>query len=86
MNLYKDIVLVTRLRIFSTTLFTNNSIKVVIQMHSVQFDLLAWYHEKCKIKLELLLRLSISVYKSYIYVLSMIIVSLNTLLISRIHT
>ena len=28
-----------RLRIFCTTLFTNNNIKVVIQMHSFQFDL-----------------------------------------------
>ena len=37
-NLYKDIVLVTHLRIFCTTLFTNNNIKVVIQMHSLQFD------------------------------------------------
>ena len=32
-NLYKDIVLVTRVRIFCTTLFTNNNIKVVIQMN-----------------------------------------------------
>ena len=31
-NLYKDIVLATRLHIFCTTLFTNNNIKVVIQM------------------------------------------------------
>ena len=37
-NLYKYIVLVTRLRIFCSTLFTNNNIKVVIQMHSFQFD------------------------------------------------
>ena len=29
-NLYKDIVLVTRVRIFGTTLFTNNNIKIVI--------------------------------------------------------
>ena len=36
-NLYKDIVLVTRLRIFCATLFTNNNIKVVIQMHAFQF-------------------------------------------------
>ena len=33
---YKDIVLVSRLRIFCTTLFTNN-IKVVIQMHAFLF-------------------------------------------------
>ena len=33
-NLYADIVLVTRLCFFST----NNNIKVVIQMHSFQFD------------------------------------------------
>ena len=31
-NLYKDIVWVTRVRIFCTTLFTNNNIKVVIQI------------------------------------------------------
>ena len=31
-NLYKDIVLVTRVRIFCTALFTNNNIKVVIQI------------------------------------------------------
>ena len=31
-NLYKDIVLVTRVRIFCTTLFINNNIKVVIQI------------------------------------------------------
>jgi hypothetical protein len=31
-NLYKDIVLVTSVRIFSTALFTNNNIKVVIQI------------------------------------------------------
>ena len=37
-NLYKDIVLVTRVRIFCTPLFTNNKIKVVIPMHSFQFD------------------------------------------------
>ena len=36
-NLYYDIVLVTSIRIFCTTLFTNN-IKVVIQIHSFQFD------------------------------------------------
>ena len=38
-NLYKDIVLVTRARIFCTTLFTNNNIKVVIQMHTFLMDL-----------------------------------------------
>ena len=37
-NLYKDIVLVTRQRIFCTSLFANNNIKVVIQMHSFVFD------------------------------------------------
>ena len=37
-NSYKDIVLVTSVRIFCTTLFTDNNIKVVIQMHSFQFD------------------------------------------------
>ena len=30
--------LVTRLRTFCTTLFNNNNIKVVIQMHAFQFD------------------------------------------------
>ena len=30
--------LVTRQRIFCTTLFTNNKIKVVIQMHAFLFD------------------------------------------------
>ena len=33
-NLYKGIVLVTPLNIFSMILFTNNNIKVVIQMHA----------------------------------------------------
>ena len=37
-NLYKDIVLVTRVRIFCTTLFTNNNIKVVIQIHTFLMD------------------------------------------------
>ena len=31
-NLCKDIILVTRVRIFCTALFTNNNIKVVIQI------------------------------------------------------
>ena len=31
-NLYKDIMLVTRVRIFCTALFNNNNIKVVIQI------------------------------------------------------
>ena len=31
-NLYKDIVLVTRVRIFCTALFTNNNIKVMIKI------------------------------------------------------
>ena len=39
-NLYKVIVLVTRLHIFSTTLFTINNIKIVVQMHTFQF-----YHQ-----------------------------------------
>ena len=33
-NLNKNIILVTRERIFCTTLFTNNNMKVVIQMHT----------------------------------------------------
>ena len=37
-NLYKDIVLMTHLRIFCTTLFTNKNIKVMIQMHAFLFD------------------------------------------------
>ena len=37
-KLYKDIVLVTSVRIFCTTLFTNNNIKVVIQMHTFLMD------------------------------------------------
>ena len=37
-NLYKGIVLVTPLNIFSMILFTNNNIKVVIQMHAFLFD------------------------------------------------
>ena len=37
-NLYTDIVLVTLVRIFCTTLFTNNNIKVVIQMHTFLMD------------------------------------------------
>ena len=36
--LYKDIVLVTSVHIFCTTLFTNNYIKVVIQMHTFLMD------------------------------------------------
>ena len=39
-NLYKDIELVTRLHIFCTTLFTNNNIKIVIQMHAFQVYLM----------------------------------------------
>ena len=35
---YKDIVLVTRLRIFCTPLFTNNNIKVVIQFNAFLTD------------------------------------------------
>ena len=38
-NLYKDIALVTRVRIFCTTLFSNNNIKIVIQMHTFLMDL-----------------------------------------------
>ena len=34
-NLYKDIVLVTLLRIFCTTLFINNNIKIVILSHTL---------------------------------------------------
>ena len=37
-NLYKDIVLVTRLRIFCTKLFTNNNIKIVIQKYASLFN------------------------------------------------
>ena len=36
-NFHKDIILVTRLRIFCTTLFTNNNLKIVIQMYTFQF-------------------------------------------------
>ena len=35
---YKDIELGTRVRIFCTALFTNNNIKLVIQMHAFLFD------------------------------------------------
>ena len=41
-NLYKNIVLVTRLRIFCIVLFANNNIKVGIQMHAFLYDLL-WF-------------------------------------------
>ena len=41
--IYIKIVLVIRLCIFSMTLFTINKIKVVIQMHSLQFDPLDLY-------------------------------------------
>jgi hypothetical protein len=42
-TLYKDIVLVTRLRIFSATLFTNNNIKVMIHIiHAFQLDPLVY--------------------------------------------
>ena len=34
----KDIALVTRVRIFCTILFTNNNIKVVIQVHTFLMD------------------------------------------------
>ena len=37
-NLYKDIVLVTCVRIFCTTLFTNSNIKVMIQMLTFLID------------------------------------------------
>ena len=37
-NLYKDIVLVTSVRIFCTTLFTNNNIKVMIQINAFLTD------------------------------------------------
>ena len=37
-NLYKDIELVIRLRIFCTTLFTKNNIKVVIQIDAFLMD------------------------------------------------
>ena len=39
-NLYKDIVFVTRVCIFCTTLFTNNNIKVVIQINAFLTDLM----------------------------------------------
>ena len=42
-NLYKDFVLVTRLRIFCTTLITNNNIKVVIQMLTFLMDQFSQY-------------------------------------------
>ena len=42
-NLYKDIVLVTLVRIFCTTLFTNNNIKVVIQMLTFLMDQFSQY-------------------------------------------
>ena len=38
-NSYKDIVLVTRVRMFCTALFTNNNIKVVIQIDAFLADL-----------------------------------------------
>ena len=38
-NLYKEIVMVTRLRIFCKTLFTNNNIKIMIQMQAFQLYL-----------------------------------------------
>ena len=38
-NLYEDIVLVTRLRIISTTFFTNKNTKILIQMYAFQFYL-----------------------------------------------
>ena len=37
-DLYKDIVLVTHVAIFCTTLFTFNNIKVVNQMHTFLMD------------------------------------------------
>ena len=37
-NLYKDIVLMTRVRIFCTSLFANNNMKVVIQINAFLID------------------------------------------------
>ena len=39
-HLNKDIVLVTRVRIFCTTLFTSNNIKVVIQINAFRTDII----------------------------------------------
>ena len=44
-NSYKDIVLVTRVRIFFTKLFTNNNIKVVIQTNTMPFwRIIDWFY------------------------------------------
>ena len=40
------IVLVTRVRIFCTTLFTNNNIKIVIKSHTFLFHLLKYQYRK----------------------------------------
>ena len=40
-NLHKDIVLVTRVRFFCTALFTNNNIKVVIEINAFLMDQLS---------------------------------------------
>ena len=53
-NLYKDIVLVTRLRIFCTTLFINNNIKIVIQMHTFLLDPLFSWRKREKLNVTLL--------------------------------
>ena len=45
-NLYKDIVLVTRVCIFCTTLFTNNNIKFVIQYNAFLTDQFLLYLTK----------------------------------------
>ena len=44
-NLFKDIVLVTRISIICTTLFTNINIKVVIQRHAFLMDQF-WFFQK----------------------------------------
>ena len=47
-NLHKDIVLVTRVLIFCRTLFTNNNIKIVIQMHTFLYDIVYQQQHKSR--------------------------------------
>ena len=48
-NWFKDIVLETCVRIFCTALFTNNNIKVVIQIDTLLAHLKTDYHCRCHI-------------------------------------
>ena len=74
--LYKDIVLVTRVCFFCTTLFTNNNIKIVIQMHTLPVDPFVSPNTYSKICLSLQFKKKIHdqfFYQNYIYTLQVTI-------------